>query len=586
MEDSGYELRVKLSAKGKRVVKGHYSEHGRNPYGHAWHRNGEDTENSSDPQYHKVKHVWFKIMIPYGRNYDRTWLLNSIEKECGFHFRVFQFHYVNNMAAFFVDNFSTARSLVRSSRKIQGEHYHKIIINATPFHLPCDLTRDATSVDRNVPSPLNTMNYLDHSPAHIQMCLEKRYDRSLESLDLSNLSNDPGLQSSNVLLSFNNSSATELILRIISEYFPQLLSLNLSHNKLSKLTGFAHLFYLTPQLQSLNLSYNQLCHSQDLDLIHNLELRELWLEGNPLHASVESSSAYYRLITYHFPTIQKLDGLFFKQNLFFGQEEPKPLPQPQGSFFVSAEIKTFLMTFLRQYFLCYDSGERQSLLPLYHEQACCSFSLPSVFYPKHCFEQIKEYWKENRNLLKVKRPAVRQQLLKYNRLQVVGFLCNLPRTEHDLQSMILDVSLQMASLMCFTVEGKFKEVSTNYKNLFIPFRRTFVIVPASGTCAQILNDQMVINNSYVASQETASPKSSKAFLTLFQDAPATMTAHDDNVIAFSKYTGMKPSWALKCLEDNNWDVEQAKEIFEILKDRGIIPQEAFKEEELITDVSG
>ncbi|XP_040286154.1 nuclear RNA export factor 1-like [Bufo bufo] len=515
--------------------------------------------------------------IPYGRKYDKMWLLNSIENECGFHLQAIQFHYVKNMAAFFVDNFSTARCLVRASKKIQGAHYHKIIIRAEPFY-----TADE-QMDMSIVSPLHTVNYLDHRAEHIQSCLWRRYDRSLESLDLSSLANDPDLLSANIHFSVNNTSVTGILLQVISECYPQLLSLNLSYNNLSKLTGFAHLFYLTPHLQSLDLSYNKLCKVQDLDLIHNLELRELWLEGNPLRGAAESHSAYYRLITYHFPAIEKLDGLIFKENLFFEQEEPKPLPETKGSFFVSDEIKSYLAKFLHQFFTLYDSGERKTLLPLYHENACCSFSLPHVVYPKACFSQMKEYWKENRNLLRVKRPDLRRRLIKYNGLQVVGFLCNLPKTEHDLPSMTLDVSFQTTSLMCFTVEGKFKEVDvSSQKTLFILFRRTFIIVPASEDRAQILNDQMVILDSYVDPQETSSCVASKSVLAVCDQTLPPASA--DAVSAFSKYTGMKRDWALKCLEDNNWDIQKAKETFNLLKNQGAIPQEAFEVEEMAADV--
>ncbi|XP_073521037.1 nuclear RNA export factor 1-like [Phyllobates terribilis] len=113
------------------------------------------------------------------------------------------------------------------------------------------------------------------------------------------------LLSDNIVLSLTHAAAAEVVLQIISECYPQLQSLDLSCRRLSKLTGFAHLFYLTRHLQSLNLSYNELCRVEELDLIHNLELRELWLEGNPLHGAVESFSACYRLVTY-FPTIEKL----------------------------------------------------------------------------------------------------------------------------------------------------------------------------------------------------------------------------------------------------------------------------------------
>ncbi|KAM3930846.1 nuclear RNA export factor 1-like [Leptodactylus fuscus] len=580
MEEDGYQLRIQLSAKGKRVVKGHYSDGGRNPFGPRWHKYGEQMEQCSSRKSQKLKNLWFRITIPYGRHYDKMWLLSSIENECGFHFRAFQFHYVNNMAAFFVDNLSTARSLVQASKKIRVDHCHKIIIKAAPSNTPYE------QMDMSFLNPMYTVNYLDRPAEHIQSCLWKRYDQSLQSLDLSDLSNDPDLLSANIFFSVNNLSAIEIVLQIISEYYRQVISLNLSHNRISRLAGFAYLFYLTPQLQSLNISYNKIRNVQDLDHIHNLELRELWLEGNPVRGAVDGDSAYYRLITYHFPTIERLDGRSFKENLFFEQEEPKPLPQIKGSFFVSEEIKTYLAKFLHQYFTLYDSGNRKSLLSLYHENTCCSFSLPNVFYPRVCFDQIKEYWKENRNLLRVKRPDLRRQLIKYNRLQVVGFLCNLPKTEHDLPSMSVDVSFQSTSLMCFTVEGKFKEVNdSGSRTPYVHFRRTFVIVPASENSAQILNDQMVILNSYIDSQETSSRTSSTSSLPVCDHT--SFPAASDAASSFSKYTGMKPDWAVKCLQDNNWDVQKAKDTFHFLKDQGAIPPDAFEvKEEPLADISG
>ncbi|KAG8550174.1 hypothetical protein GDO81_027883, partial [Engystomops pustulosus] len=186
MQEDCYQLRVQLS-RGKRVVK----SGGRNPYGSRWHKYEEKLENCRNPKPQNLKELWFKITIPYGRNYDKMWLLSNIENECGFHFRALQFHYINHMAAFFVDNFSIARSLVKASKKIQGSHYHKIIIKAAPIYTPSE-PRDVSIL-----GPMDTVNYLDHKAERIQSCLYKRYDQTRESLDLSDLENDPGLLTAN-----------------------------------------------------------------------------------------------------------------------------------------------------------------------------------------------------------------------------------------------------------------------------------------------------------------------------------------------------------------------------------------------------
>ncbi|CAH2255716.1 nuclear RNA export factor 1 [Pelobates cultripes] len=535
-------------------------------------------------------------LIPYGKRYDKSWLLHSIEQECGSQFKAFQFHYVNNMAVFYVDSFKIAKNLVRVSKRIQGELYYKIVIIATPCEPPFTNMQEFPASSARVVSVHDTRRYSISSATEIKMCLQKRYYVMLESLDLSNLSNDPDLRSANIYFPLNKASSIEIILQILAECYPKLISLNLSHNSLHCLTGLAPLYYTTPNLKSLNLSYNKLCQVEDLELIQHLDLKDLWLEGNPISTSSVTSS-YYRL--YNMPTlvapfdgtapvvsgkrIQKLDGHIFKPNFFFEIGDSKALPPVQGSFFGNENIKSFLGQFLSKYFTLYDSVGRQALLQFYHENAVCSFSLPNVKFPKMCHEQLNDYWKENRNLMKVKKTDLRQQLIKYNRLHVVGFLCNLPKTEHNLQSFTVDVSMQTPHLLCFSVQGVFKEASVIWENLVRTFRRTFVIVPAPpGVSAQILNDQMVILKSY------GSPESSSMAIALPGSPRSCNKTLDSEKMAvlqtFSDQTAMKTDWAQKCLEDNNWNIKQAGDIFRFLKDRGAIPIEAFCEPGIKSDL--
>uniref|UniRef100_A0A803KBJ7 Uncharacterized protein n=1 Tax=Xenopus tropicalis TaxID=8364 RepID=A0A803KBJ7_XENTR len=575
---------VQLSVDGRRRVKCNFIECDRDSQGQCPLSLDESNEiedpyeggshlNPSNGQLYRAKNdntqVWFKITIPYGKDYNKDWLLNAIREECGLFFRAEQFHYVKKKAVFFVDKFATAKALLNASRKIQADQYFKIVINVTP------------SMYRHHGNP--TLCHRDAKMGSlcpgdslycIQACLQKRYDDRTASLDLSNLSIDPELQSTNKCLCLNQASDAELILQLIAEHFPQLLSLDLSYNNLSSLTDFSGLSALAPQLQSMNLSYNQICQAQEINVLHKLELKELWLEGNPFLASLESTSTYYRIVMNHFPSVQILDGHFFKPGCFFGKV-PRSLPQIKGSFFVNEDLRAFLVPFVSRYFTIYDSTQRQQLLPLYHENCCCSFSLPNVLLPHICVEQAKEYLKENRNLLRVKRAALRQQLMKYNRLQVVGFLCNLPRTEHDLSSFTLDVWFQTPSLIGFSVAGIFKEESPKWKKLCRSFRRSFLIVPAMEACAQILNDQLVIINSYVDQYEDKCGPASPD-----PGSPGSNVALCDGNMAvlrnFSESTGMKVEWALKCLEDNNWNVEQAQDVFSLLKEKGTIPQDAFQ----------
>ncbi|XP_041316491.1 nuclear RNA export factor 1-like [Pyrgilauda ruficollis] len=52
---------------------------------------------------------------------------------------------------------------------------------------------------------------------------------------------------------------------------------------------------------------------------------------------------------------------------------------------------------------------------------------------------------------------MRFKLLKHTRLNVVAFLNELPKTQHDVNSFVVDICAQTNTLLCFTVHGIFKE---------------------------------------------------------------------------------------------------------------------------------
>nr|DBA27322.1 TPA: hypothetical protein GDO54_011482 [Pyxicephalus adspersus] len=560
MESRFFPLSVQITSKGNRVVKNPYEAHPR-------------YQKSNRPAYIKNFHKIYKIIIPYGQKYDQKWLLNCLVNECGVHFRAFQFHYEKKKAVFYVDSFPIARLLWLASNKIQGAHHYKIVIKVLPCQLIPNQIPNMQYIDTSEHSCLSTLQSLDQNVDHIKNCLQKRYNQTLQILDLSNLSSDPGLLSAEVYLSFSNLSVIDLLIQIIGLDFPQLICLSLSKNWITRLAGFSHLFYGAPQLKILDLSNNSLYYTQELDFIHNLELTELYLQGNPLCENMENFTAYCRLILHHFPTIQKLDGHIIRQILFLGPEVPQLLPPAKGSFFCNDDIRSFLQGFLQQFFSCYDSRARQSLLPLYQENCYWSLCVPRVLRQNAWFELIQEYWKENRNMKGRKRAGMRQKLLKYDRQQTVGFLCNLPETKHDLQTMIVEVSLQTPSMIFFSIEGRFKKVKKINRNAYISFRRTFIIVPTGDNRAQITNDQLVITDLFVSLPETDFQKPFRPMISLSKDPaaiepgqsklcldePQTMeyklselpsceepaTVQQNIVQHFARCTGMKPTWAFK-----------------------------------------
>ncbi|XP_029448918.1 nuclear RNA export factor 1-like isoform X2 [Rhinatrema bivittatum] len=488
------------------------------------HRGMACTQSSGQVTKYGYFKKMFKIMIPYGVKYNKCWLLQNIQETCGLMFKAVQFHYVNGMAVFFVDNVVTARSLEQASGKIQGEENYKILINVRP----------PTSPDfRSWTLSAFEINWL-------KLCLQRRYNSNEQALDLSNLWNDPDLRSVNILLPFNKKCCMEMVFKMVEEYCAELLALNLSSNCLYRLHGLSSLFYMTPKLKSLNLSENKLAVEQDLDIIQNIQLTELWLEGNPLCTSLKNLSSYYSTVKRLFPKVNKLDGYNVQETAFFEADIPTGLPQLKGSFFANQEIEVFLTMFLQN------------------------------------FQWVKKYLLESRNLLRIKRTASKHLLMKHNNMEVVGFLCNLPKTQHELSSFTVDVSLQTETMLCFTVGGIFKEVYGRWKDMFRYFCRVFVLVPAAEGCAQIMNDQLMIMNTPCKDFQKISLQPTQP-LPSIQNPISTLNPQTaDIVAAFSKHTGMNPVWAQKCLDENNWNIAQAAEVFAAFKEQGIIPEEAFK----------
>uniref|UniRef100_A0A4W3H4G8 NTF2 domain-containing protein n=1 Tax=Callorhinchus milii TaxID=7868 RepID=A0A4W3H4G8_CALMI len=252
------------------------------------------------------------------------------------------------------------------------------------------------------------------------------------------------LISQNIDVMLNRRNCMHTVVKIIEQHIPELLSLNLGNNKLSRLEDMMDL--KAPALKILNLSRNEVKLERDLDKIKSFKLEELWLEGNPLCDNYRDQTAYVSAIREKFPKLLRLDGHELPPPISFDVEELTTLPPCKGSYFCTDDIKLLVSRFIQQYYSVYDSGDRQGLLNAYHDTACCSLSIPySAQNPSSLVLQrssLGEYYKHSRNVKKLKDPTLRSKLLKHTRLNVVAFLNDLPKTQHDIASFVLDVSTQ------------------------------------------------------------------------------------------------------------------------------------------------
>ncbi|XP_077180428.1 nuclear RNA export factor 1 [Paroedura picta] len=499
---------------------------------------------------------WFRVTIPYGRKYEKSWLLTAIQSHCSVPFIPLEVHVASNRVVFFVEDTTVANALRHLSRKIIDPDGYKVVININAWSPPPSIQRELKQEEVE----------------QLKQCMSKRYDGSQQALDLKSIRTDPDLVAQNIDVVLNRRNCMLTVLRIIEENIPELLSLNVSDNKLYRLDDMVDLAQKAPNLKILNLSCNQLKSERDLDKLKTLKLEELWLDNNPLCDSFRDQSTYISTVRERFPKLLRLDGHELPPPIAFDVEAPTTLPTFKGSYFPSDDLKVLILRFLQQYYAVYDSGDRQGLLDAYHDGACCSLSIP--FKMQNPYRStLGDYFKNSRNIKKLKDPTMRFRLLKHTRLNVVAFLNELPKTQHDINSFVVDVCAQTNTLLCFTLSGIFKEVEGKHRESMRSFTRVFIAVPAGNNGLCIVNDQLFI-------RKANNDEIRKAFVmpapTPSSSPVPTLSAEQQELLQnFSLQSGMNLEWSQKCLSDNDWDYAHAAHVFTQLKAEGKIPDVAF-----------
>ncbi|XP_015418631.1 PREDICTED: nuclear RNA export factor 2 [Myotis davidii] len=514
----------------------------------------EEVENTQD----ETTERWFKIIIPYGRKYEKTWLMDSIQRHCSVPFTPVEFHYVKNRAQFFVRDARAAYALKDISYKICDEENWKIAIFVRPSAVPCSVW------DKLAPEEME----------QLKLAMRKRYDVPQKALDLRSFLYDPGFAHLDIDIILNRRNCMAATLQVIKENFPELLSLNLRNNRLNQLDGLSDIIQMVPTVKILNLSKNELKSTWELDKIKGLKLEELWLEDNPLCDTFQSQFTYVSAIRKYFPNLLRLDGQDLPPQIATDIDKSSLISPPIK---VSCEIldamKRQVVQFLQQYYSVYDSGDRQGLLGAYHDEAC--FSLTTPFIQDNPALSLFVYFKDNRNMKNLQDPNLRFQLLRHTKRDIVSSLCVIPKTQHDINSFLVDMWLQSERMLCICVHGVFKEVEGRSQGSVRAFTRTFITTPASDSSIFIVNDELFVRDATLGDTQRAIsiPVPTPSCST----GPTLSQEQQEMVQIFSIQSGMKPQWSQMCLQDNEWNYIKAAQVFTTLKAQGKIPEEAFKQ---------
>uniref|UniRef100_A0A8C5ZT55 Nuclear RNA export factor 2-like n=1 Tax=Marmota marmota marmota TaxID=9994 RepID=A0A8C5ZT55_MARMA len=538
-EHTGYELLPSKLQEGDRNVAISTQTTHRNKKREKWHNEEqihitvwkdtkpEEREIGEDTQGEAMGN-WFKVTIPYGRKYDKAWLMNTVQSHCTVPFTPVDFHYIRNQARFFVQDVKTASALKDISYKICDEENRKISVFVNTSAIPYSMQNKFT------PEQME----------QLKLTMSKQYDASQQVLNLQKLRFDSDLVGHDIDMILNRRNCMFATLQIIESNFPELLSLNLQNNKLYQLDGLSDIIEKAPKVKILNLSKNELRTAKELDKPKGLKLEELWLEGNPLCSTFPDQSAYVSAIQDCFPNLLRLDGQELSTPVVVDPDAPKLIKPCKESYKGSETLKNLVLQFLQEYYLIYDYGDRQGLLSAYHDEACFSLTIP--FNPKDpAPNSLCKYFKYSRNMKKLK--DSNKQLLKHTKHDIVDYLSVLPKTEHDFSCLMIDMWFQTETMLCFSVNGVFKE-GESIVHLYYFLRVNF----SSSIC--ILNDELIVRN---ASPDEIQSSFSIPMPALFSTSMPTLSQEQQEMVkVFSTQSGMKLEWSQKlyvCMTDLSFD---------------------------------
>lgn len=456
-----------------------------------------------------------------------------------------------------------------------------------------------------------------------------RYRPAEKILDLSSMDSDISL-SENQIRGFGNippnSQFPQVVFKLVKDLDLDVTAIDLSRNCLKTLDCVALVDKYLPNVTQFSFETNNLMTFACLTSLSksSLKIERLIFKDNPFRDQdilKNGDDINYRAkLTTLFPNLNFLDDSPCKGAMQFGVEDSTGSSQalmelPRsiiGSFFDSESTLATTSDFLTKFFTLYDS-DRASLINFYEETALFSLIMncDSPLSSGRKNTQWKEYFNVERNLKKFTELSTRTSRLYIGSESIISFLTTLPITKHpieDTDKFCLD-AWQLPSLIPsyssvptpgayihITIHGQVLDVRTDHKKAF---DRTFILsAPVAnsrsglaGLPYTIISDSLVLRDKPKTNAWNLVSKQSELSSSMLSTLPAqpTMTsrplqidllAHlpldQQNLVKeLQQRTNLTVSFALQCLQEMNWNRDQAYDAFSRLHSQNQIPPEAF-----------
>ncbi|KAK1125155.1 hypothetical protein K0M31_006495 [Melipona bicolor] len=410
----------------------------------------EDTESECDRKETSYKDklpqlVYYKIFISDGHKYTKDYIISNLVEYVAPETLVPIMYRANgNGVDFFVDDRKVAAALL--FREITTPRGRKLTVRVT-----------------RPPFPRCIID--DEFKERVKQAVMRRYIHETKSVDLSKFHRDFDL-ASDYFCALRCPLILQYVFNVLHEYMPDLKALNLNGNMLNVGLAVCLARAKLRKLKILHIRDNSIRNMEEIYDIKYLELEELVLAGNPVCKKYQSRDDYIKDVQKWCPKLLRLDGMCLQKPMLCGVvNEGNNMPASAES----EQAQQFAIQFLQEYFLIFDSENRERLLNLYAKDACFSMT---PFDPHIPIED-------------------REKLLEQGRWPIVSFLYKMPRTSHYLDRLTVDISPTAEGTMLAAVAGVFKEFKEEEKPIRY-FNRTFTIILGGSGCL-IKSEELIIS---------------------------------------------------------------------------------------------
>lgn len=367
--------------------------------------------------------------------------------------------------------------------------------------------------------------------------LKSRYQPEIKLLNLANVKQDPGLQSSGFFTSISVSSKFfPALMKIAGDLKLDVVSVDLSGNELADLQTISTMATTFPRLQNLSLQRNNFQRIRVFESWrHKLNfLRELILTENPIMNQTnptEIQNIKLELMK-SFPRLVVLNGEVLRNEQLLNTNLTFPFDSQQAMFFQDDTIRNISTNFIANYLKLWDSN-RADLMVLYQNESQFSLQLdtshPYLLETNNNYSSGTDfgyYMPHSRNLTRVSSSKSRMSKLAIGQEHIFTAFTQIPRSHHDILSKPEHFSMESFSYpalngVMIIIHGSFDEVAqpdnldhlnsgpppsgprgryshhNQNKNKKIPlskksFDRSFVVIPGPNGTMIVASDQLLV----------------------------------------------------------------------------------------------